>query len=303
MHHHYRAHGLEIVSDLKFPEIPEISESLDPEVGGDLRITRSDIDAFDGPQDLRCVTVGETSTLLYPGVARIQATRGSELRYQPLGSADDHLRLFLLGCGLSMICEQRRWLVLHAASIYRDGVTMLLCGQRGAGKSTTTAALLERGWKLLSDDVTVLRGTLASPAYPYLRLWPPSFDLLQLDAPQAYPRVISDQEKRRVSLPPDRFQSASHTVSLVVEIHTGEKLTSSLLRPGAEALMTLVTNSQNAGWGPEGFTPEMAAHHFGLCSQLVRTVPIWKIQRPTGARFLPAFLEALEALGGPVTQA
>ncbi len=46
--------------------------------------------------------------------------------------------------------------VLHAAALWRDGTGLVLPGPAGAGKSTLAAALVDNGWSLVADDVTVL---------------------------------------------------------------------------------------------------------------------------------------------------
>jgi len=47
-------------------------------------------------------------------------------------------------------------LTLHAAALYKDDKCILLPGVSGAGKSTLTAALLTKGYHLLSDETTVI---------------------------------------------------------------------------------------------------------------------------------------------------
>lgn len=42
----------------------------------------------------------------------------------------------------------------HAAALTRDGRTVLVVGDKGAGKSTTSAGLVRAGWTLLSDDLS-----------------------------------------------------------------------------------------------------------------------------------------------------
>jgi HprK-related kinase A len=49
-----------------------------------------------------------------------------------------------------------QYLLLHAAVVERGGRALLLPGRPGAGKSTLAAGLVLRGWRLLSDEVTVL---------------------------------------------------------------------------------------------------------------------------------------------------
>ena len=43
-------------------------------------------------------------------------------------------------------------LLLHAGAVERDGFALLLPALPGSGKSTLTAALSQRGWRLLSDE-------------------------------------------------------------------------------------------------------------------------------------------------------
>ncbi len=46
--------------------------------------------------------------------------------------------------------------VIHSAVVERDGLALVLPGQPGAGKSTLCAALALQGWRLLSDELTIV---------------------------------------------------------------------------------------------------------------------------------------------------
>jgi len=48
------------------------------------------------------------------------------------------------------------YLILHAAVVERDGLAVILPGEPGAGKSTLCAALAHHGWRLLSDEMTII---------------------------------------------------------------------------------------------------------------------------------------------------
>jgi HprK-related kinase A len=61
-----------------------------------------------------------------------------------------------MGMNLQMALGQRRFLLLHAASVERDGKAIILTGHSGAGKSTLAALLGERGWRLMGDEFALL---------------------------------------------------------------------------------------------------------------------------------------------------
>jgi HprK-related kinase A len=70
------------------------------------------------------------------------------------------LRLGLLaaemGMNLQMALGQRRYLLLHAAAVERDGRALLMTGVSGAGKSTLAALLMARGWRLMGDEFALV---------------------------------------------------------------------------------------------------------------------------------------------------
>ncbi len=55
---------------------------------------------------------------------------------------------------VSSHCHQ--YLIVHAAVVARSGRAALLPGPSGSGKSTLCAALVNRGWVLLSDELTLI---------------------------------------------------------------------------------------------------------------------------------------------------
>lgn len=59
------------------------------------------------------------------------------------------------GLNWCVAAHSHQYLVIHAAVIERDGVTVLLPAPPGAGKSTLCAALIHRGWRLLSDELAL----------------------------------------------------------------------------------------------------------------------------------------------------
>ncbi|HEV2818222.1 MAG TPA: HprK-related kinase A [Allosphingosinicella sp.] len=61
-----------------------------------------------------------------------------------------------MGMNLQMALGQRTWLLLHAATVEKDGRAIVMTGESGAGKSTLAALLGERGWRLMGDEFALL---------------------------------------------------------------------------------------------------------------------------------------------------
>lgn len=61
-----------------------------------------------------------------------------------------------MAMNLQMALGQRRYLLLHASAVERDGRALLMTGESGAGKSTLAALLMARGWRLMGDEFALL---------------------------------------------------------------------------------------------------------------------------------------------------
>lgn len=61
-----------------------------------------------------------------------------------------------MGMNLQMALGARRWLLLHASAVEKNGCAILMTGESGAGKSTLAALLGERGWRLMGDEFALV---------------------------------------------------------------------------------------------------------------------------------------------------
>jgi HprK-related kinase A len=61
-----------------------------------------------------------------------------------------------MAMNLQMALGQRRYLLLHASAVERDGRAVLMTGLSGAGKSTLAALLGARGWRLMGDEFALV---------------------------------------------------------------------------------------------------------------------------------------------------
>jgi len=92
-----------------------------------------------------------------------------------------------MGMNLQMALGQRRYLLLHASAVERDGRALLMTGESGAGKSTLAAMLSARGWRLMGDEFALIDPATGSVhAFPRLvSLKNAAIDVVQQAMPNA----------------------------------------------------------------------------------------------------------------------
>ncbi len=138
--------------------------------------------------------------LTVPEVARYHVHDGRAITIEVLSGADaESVQLFLLGSALGALLHQRGMLPLHASAVETPAGAALFTGVSGAGKSTTAAALTQRGYRLLADDITVVFAgagnvPMAAPAFPQMKLWAQSLEKLATAA-EGLQRVRPELEK------------------------------------------------------------------------------------------------------------
>lgn len=70
--------------------------------------------------------------------------------------ADQALPLFEWGLNWSISQHAHKYLIIHAAVIEKGGFAVIMPAPPGSGKSTLCAGLAQNGWRLLSDELTLL---------------------------------------------------------------------------------------------------------------------------------------------------
>jgi HprK-related kinase A len=83
--------------------------------------------------------------------------------------------------------QANHFFMLHAAIVERQGHAAILAAPPGSGKSTLTAGLINRGWRLLSDELTLIdpADITAVPLARPVSLKNESIDLIANFAPHA----------------------------------------------------------------------------------------------------------------------
>ena len=171
----YHAYGLNINSSIKFPEL--MAGNANPDV---IIHSNSDQSLFIGmvnEKGLDKIIFSNDDILYFFDQDPIFRVRyGKEIVVNPKTTVDLILLRHLILCqGLGIIFMQRGNLVLHGSSIKMKGKAVAFLGWCGEGKSTIAAAMNNRNYSTLTDDVLAIKfdeknRPLAYPSFPQIKL-------------------------------------------------------------------------------------------------------------------------------------
>jgi len=200
----YRIYGLTLQSWIPFPEL----EAAVPGAPVDVVFRRGEV-----PEEL---PLFHQSSKLYQSapdrllvrykVGRFLVNDGKEIVVQPsepVSEAD--LRLFFLCSPMGATLLQRGVLPLHASAISTSRGAVLFMGESGAGKSTLAAEFRSRGYRVMADDISVVRFSedglpWVSAGFPQFKLRPDAVEELGED-PGSLPRLHPDFDKHTMPFP------------------------------------------------------------------------------------------------------
>ena len=169
----YRAYGINIASEIECPELLEGGDPVDVQISiGEVPETLEG-DYVSG----RKFYAKPDQLLIHTNtIAKILVSEGKRIVVEPRPGAEDYeVRLLLLGWGLGGLLQQRELLPLHAAAVKIGQESLLFCADPQVGKSTLTAAFVQKGYKFLDDNIVALQNIdsfpQVIPGYPNIKLW------------------------------------------------------------------------------------------------------------------------------------
>jgi len=269
----YAVFGLVLDSEIELPELLPAPESAPADVA--IR--------FGAAGDEYSISPDEVN-LVVPKVAGYRIQGGREIFVAPReGASERNIRLFLLGSAFGAIIHQRGLLPLHANAIDIGGRAVAFMGHSGAGKSTMAAWFLDRGHRILADDVCVVvpdaNGVpLAYPGIPRLRLWR---EALERSGRKPDDLELAFDDMDKFNLPtPSPSQSGPIPLSHVYLLEKAEDMPPQICPlSGVAAIDALVANTYRGGYlARMGGTKR----HLLACLELVKRVPVFRASRVWG---------------------
>jgi hypothetical protein len=288
----YRVAGLSVSSEIPLRGLATASPDLGADViirGGPVAATLQS-PAVVGPN---WQIAGDRFLLRIPGIARFLLNSGREIVVDAAdGTPIEETAVFVAGAALGILLHQRGRVVLHASAVEVSGAAVLFCGPAGAGKSTLAAALAQRGYRPLGDDLCVVEPGAISVAHAdggRLKLWGPCIDALRLARRGAVRRGI---DKHYVE--PDGAAAEALPIGAVYVLRAArsEAPPGIVRRNVAEAALLLRRNAYRpvlvARMGQEASYLQVAAH-------LSNAAGVFHLNREFEIEAAPAIVDRLEA--------
>ena len=286
----YWAYGLKVGSQILFPELFSIEEDgpmdLDIVFGGIPLIEKTDAGFHSADYDI----APDAYRITIKDVASYHVSEGKRIIISADPNADqDSIRLFCLSNAFAAALHQRKTIPLHCSAILDKGELVLVFGASGAGKSTTMAALLQKGYKPFSDDVCVPVFDAESnelrlfSSYPMMKFWKETLDLtgysLKVDR-----KIRPDMEKYGMYYHED-FMTASFKPKLIVVLEKDDKIEAPNIEPigGIKLFQLLEANAYRGEY--LGFS-DLKKEHFMLFTQLANQARCFLLKRPASGNFI-----------------
>jgi hypothetical protein len=278
----YWGFGLHIASEIEFPELLPFAFKHT-----DVSITLGEIPTIAASTEF---CIGRISyqmndqELIFSvqDVATYYVASGNTIVIRPCPDVEDRVvRLFVLGAAVAGILQQRKQVPLHTAAVIVNDRLTLIAGQSGAGKSTTLTGLKKRGYRIFSDDITVLKelpdddhiSGIAS--YPMIKLWENSLQTLQLDD-RSFP-VVPGYEKYGFFFH-GAFDTRHYPIDRIILLETQETdVICHKKLQGSEAFAGVAPHVYKASFFRQ---PVMRALCFDVISKMLRCSEVHQVSRP-----------------------
>jgi len=176
-----------------------------------------------------------------------------------------------------LFAEITDFIVLHAAVLEKDGRALILAGPPGIGKSTLTLALLERGFRFMSDDFCPVERTTGLvhpfPRSAYFREKNPSG------------RIVQNRRDKQILAPQDLAGPICEIPSALgwlISLDSGQK----------RELVQLAAGLRNAG--EDLFIKDMKEIDNVILKRLSSDFPEWLINYPSGKGLSPLVRQVID---------
>ncbi|HEX2394650.1 MAG TPA: hypothetical protein VHI78_04850 [Bacteroidales bacterium] len=278
--YHYRAYGLNIASQIHVvgfdaisAEMPDVTikegkviENLDNIINNSKLFQSNDHEFLLRFDPVGAFYVGEGNSII---IQRNDRT------------TDSDVSSCLTGICFGAVLHQRKLLPIHASTVIINNKCLVFAGVSGAGKTTTTVAMIKAGGTLVADDVSVIDFSGAKPsvrpAFPAVKIWADSLSHLGIPVKGLVP---VRGEIQKYYLPVERFSGKPAAIDHLIILNKNNvpDFAFESIR-GAEKFRLIKKYTYLFSGIPK---TGLEINHFQLANRLVTEVPVSSLIRPIG---------------------
>ena len=269
----YTAYGLGIHSTLPLPEF--IASKVDKDVI--IRLEGADHIPTEVLGTHSYLNIGINEAILsLDSLGTFLVRHGREIIVIPEASTDVRLiRRYLTGTIMAILLYQRGFVVLHASAIRVNSGAITFVGASGSGKSTLVAALLKRGYDLLTDDIAAVNinasVAIVNPGFPQIKINYETAQSLGFKVESLF--SLTESEEKRGYRVQQEFIKVPLPLKLIYILALGKEDQIRQLK-SQEAVIELIRHSY-----PTRLTQQGEPKHLLNCVKLANQVPIYRLQR------------------------
>ena len=229
-------------------------------------------------------------------VATYCITNGNKVEVEVCESADMQIMKIYLMCScLGFIMLQREMVAIHGGVIEMDDKAVIFTGDRGAGKSTLTTALRERGYKFISDDVAGIKidkVPYVMPGFPYQKLCESAMDKFGYDKEKCT-SFMSDKEVKYIVPAKEEFVGEKRELIAVVKLTVGDVEEATIRElTGSEKLNNIIENIYRGEYIK--YLGGMNPKYFRQCIEIAKNIRFYTVIRPVNGFTVDDQIELIE---------
>lgn len=167
----YKVYGLIFKSNIEMPQLLEAEHTF----CADADITVGEVSGEIKEKALRIAGEDTGEAVWFHNKKGYFYATASEIVVEPKPDQDMHdIIPFIQGYCFAMLFRKRGLHAVHCSALRGEKGAVLIAGYSGSGKSTISDRLLQEGYRLMADDVAVLRvedeKVMVYPAFPVRKM-------------------------------------------------------------------------------------------------------------------------------------
>ena len=233
-----------------------------------------------------------------PGLARYYVTMGRDIVIEQYGDSAHAVSMFFTGTVLAALLQQRGLVTFHASAVATGTGAVLFAGKSGQGKSSLLAALIKRGYTMLSDDTTAVEvgadgQSRVLAAFPSLRLWA---DVLDALGEERTPKKLVREGTEKYLRPVERFSPTPQPLRACYCLIPCPPKPNSHIETKRVPLRQVFKQLHEYGYRRRlWYRSGKQLTQFQTLVAMAKNVPVFRVTRPTHPFLLDALADRIDA--------